>query len=225
MSNQIDNEIFSRPNNEAKIYDFEQFTLWTNTPTRPGFRSRLSFGERNGAARISVFTNLESGPKVLFVGMHPQIWLEFLRRFETIAKGQPGGKDKIENLDRDPNAEKTKDDTKLKTIVRNTLWFGKDENGVCWIGIEQPNVPNFRFPILSSIWHNFYKPDGTKITPQEGSAAQTIALIESLRMAMSSFVGRLRRPMERTNAPKKAEKVAGDPVSLGTMTYDEDINY
>ena len=221
-----DNEIFSRPNASARIYDFEQFTLWTNTPTRPGFRSRLTFGERNGAARISVFTNLETGPKVLFVGMHPQIWMEFLRRFEIIAKGQPGAKDKIENLDRDPNGEKTTDDTKLKTIVRNTLWFGKDENGVCWIGIEQPNVPNFRFTILSSVWHNFFKPDGTKITPQEGSAAQTVALIESLRQAMSSFIGRIRRPMERNaNAPKKQEKVAGDPVSLTTMSFDEDINY
>lgn len=220
-----ESEVFSRPNDQAKIHDFEQFTLWTNTPNRPGFRSRMTFGERNGAARISVFPNSESGIKVLFVGMHPMIWMEFLRRFEAIAKGPAGSKDKIENLDRDPNTERTADADAVKKIVRNVLWFGKDEEGVCWIAVEQVNVPNIRFKILSSVWHNFFKPDGTRITPEEGSAAQTVALIESLRQAMGSFIGRIRKPYEKQATDRKAPKTADDPVSLKSMSFDDDINY
>lgn len=223
MSN--DAEVFARPNADAKIHDFEQFTLWTNTPDRPNFRSRMAFGERNGAARISVFTNFESGVKVLFVGMAPMIWMEFLRRFESVVKGPAGGKDRIENLDREPNAERTADPDAVRKVVRNTLWFGKDDAGVCWIAIEQPNVPNIRFKILSSAWHNFFKADGTKLTPQECSVAQTMALIESLKMAMAPYIARLRPPFEKTAGGAQKTRAAGDPVKLEATTFDDDINY
>ena len=223
MSNEA--EVFARINTEARIHDLEQFTLWANTPDRPNFRARMTFGERNGAPRISVFPNFESGAKVLFVGMAPMIWMEFLRRFENVVKGQNGGKDHIENLDREPNAERTADPDSVRKVVRNSLWFGKDDDGVCWIAIEQPTVPNIRFKILSSAWHNFFKADGTKLTPQECSAAQTMALIESLKMAMAPYIARLRPPYEKPVAGAPKTRAAGDPVKLATTTFDDDINY
>lgn len=219
-----ESEVFSRPNDSAKIHDLEQFTLWANTPNRPGFRARMTFGERNGAPRISVFPNTEEGAKVLFVGMHPMIWAEFLRRFEVVAKSSGGAKDKIENLDRDPTVERTNGNMDaVKKIVRNTLWFGKDQDGVCWIAIEQTGCPNIRFKILSSVWHNFFKEDGTRLTPEECSAAQTMALIETLRVAMMPYIARIRKPFEKQ--AKKAARPAGDPVSLTSMGIDEDIAY
>lgn len=218
-------EVFSRPNVSARIHDFEQFTLWTNTPDRPGFRSRMAFGERNGAARISVFPNYESGPKVLFVGMHPMIFMEFLARWTKIAKGPNGKTDKIVNMDREPNAERTADADKVNKIVRNTLWIGKDDEGVCWIAIEQPNIKNIRFKILSSVWHHFYKEDGSQVTPAEGSAAQTVALIESLRMAMAPYIARLRPAFDKNAAKPKAAGGGDDPKKLTTFAVDEDINY
>ena len=223
MSNEA--EVFSRPNDQAKIHDLEQFTLWTNTPDRPNYRSRMTFGERNGAARITVFPNLENGTKPLYVGMSPMIWMEFLRRFENIVKGPNGGKDRIENLDREPNAERTADPDSVRKVVRNSLWFGKDDEGVCWIAIEQVNVPNIRFKILSSVWHNFFKQDGTKLTPQECSAAQTMALIESLKMAMAPYIARLRPPYEKPAPGASKARASGDPTKLATTTFDDDVMY
>ena len=219
-------EVFSRPNADARIHDFEQFLLWADTPDRPGYRARMTFGERNGAARISVFPNNESGPKVLFVGMAPTIFLEFLSRFATVVRGPNGKRDHIDNLDREPNAERTADIDKVKKVVRNTLWFGKDEEGVCWIAIDQPNVPRVVFRIFSSAWHHFYKEDGSRVTPAEGSAAQALALIEGLRIAMSPYIARLRPPFDK-NAPKadiSKKSYAGGPAALSSFPM-EDIQY
>lgn len=220
-----DAEVFARPNTSARIHDFEQFTLWTEAADRPGYRARMTFGERNGAARISVFPNNESGPKVLFVGMAPTIFLEFLARFKAIVDAPGARKDKIDNLDRDPNAERTEDFDKVAKVVRNTLHFGKNEAGICWISIDQPNVPRVVFKILSSGWHHFYKEDGSRVTPEEGSAAQATALIEALRMAMAPYIARLRPPYDK-NAPKDGYAgKGGDKPSPSSLTTFDDIAY
>lgn len=218
-------EVFSRQNDQAKIHDLEQFTLWTSTPDRPGFRSRMTFGERNGAPRITVFPNTEEGPKVLFVGMAPTVFLEFLRRFEEIVKGPNGKKDKIENLDKDPNAERTADFDSVAKIVRNVLWFGKSEDGVCWIAVQQANTPNIRFTLLPSAWHHFHKPDGTRITPEEGSAGYTLSLIEGLRMAMAPYIARIRPPYDKDAAKANAPKPALAGGSMSSISDIDDIPY
>lgn len=219
-------EVFSRPNKTAVIHDFEQFTLWTDTPDRPSYRARMTFGERNGAARISVFPNFESGPKVLYVGMSPTIFLEFLARFKAVIDGPAGGRDKIDNLDRDPTAERTEDIDKVRKVVRNTLFFGKSDSGICWISIDQPNVPRVVFKITSSVWHHFYKPDGSVVTPEEGSAAQATALVEALRIAMSPYIARIRAPFEKQPGKQDfaGKKGGSSPTTLSTFP-DDDINY
>lgn len=207
-----DSEVFSRPNDEARIFDFEQFTLWANTPERPGRRARMVFGERNGAPRISVYPNTEEGPKALSVGMSPVIWYDFLARFSSIAKGEPGKSIKIENMGRGKSEDGQ--EAKAPPVLKNTLWFGKDEKGVCWLAIEQKDAVRIRFPILASYWHNFYKQDGTKLTPEECSVSQTLALIEALKAATSNFVGRLRRPLPARN--KQGAQAEPKPVPSST---------
>jgi len=220
-----DAEVFSRPNTEARIHDFEQFTLWAPTPDRPGFRGRMTFGERNGAPRISVFPNFETGPKVLFVGMSPSIFLRFYNRFTEIIKGPGTDKDHIDNLDRDPNAERTENFDDIAKTVRNVLWFGKDEEGVCWIAIQQHGVTNMRFTILSSAWHHFYKPDGTRVSPQEGSAAEALALLEALKIAVSPYFARLRPPYDKNQA-KSPPKPPLTGASVSSISAEmDDIPY
>lgn len=225
MSAVIENpgEVFSRPAAEARIHDFEHFTLWTETPDRPQFRSRMVFGERNGAFRITVFTNFESTPKPLYVGMSPTVFDEFMRRFENVVAGPAGKKDKIENLDRSPNAERTPNPDDVAKIVRNTLHFGKDNDGVCWIGIEQPNVKNIRFKILSSTWHHFFKEDGSRITPEEGSSAEAASVIRGLRVAMAPYIARLRPPFDKNAA--KGGAGGGKTTFAASPGVDEDITY
>lgn len=220
-------EVFSRPNQEARIHDFEHFMLWADTPNRPNFRARMTFGERNGAFRISVFPNLESGPKVMFVGMSPPIFLQFLERFRAVINGPENARDKIDNLEKDPSAADTKGGPVAK-ILRNTLVFGKDKDGIVCIGIKQGNVENIMFRITSNAWHHFYKPDGTQVTPQEGSAAEALALLKSLEIAMMPYIARLRPPYDKNAARNKASTEDAKPIGGGaamSFSADDDLDY
>lgn len=189
------NEVFSRPNTEAKIHDLEQFTLWTDTPNRPGYRSRLTFGERNGAPRITVFTNFQDGPPVVAMGFHPFVFEEFLNSFEQLVKNPNADKPlSIDNLVPDPGVkiEKNTNRDEVKKVVKNTLVYGKTAEGICFIGVQQPGMPNIAFKLLPSAWHHFKKADGTVITPSEMSCRWTLSVIGSIRRAMDRWTSRIK---------------------------------
>lgn len=196
MSNSA--EVFSRPNTDAKIHDLEQYTLWTDTPDRPNYRSRMTFGERNGAPRITVFPNLEEGPSVIPIGMHPTVWEIFLDQWEEIIRSPEGGVRKMENLAMDPTVTVDKNTNRddVAKILKNTLYYGKNAEGVCWIGIENKGMKRIAFKILPSVWHHFYKEDGSQIQPRELSVASTLGMIRSLRNSMYRWTSRIKTPWE-----------------------------
>ena len=221
-------EVFSRPNQEARIHDFEHFMLWADTPNRPNFRARMTFGERNGAFRISVFPNLESGPKVMFVGMAPTIFLQFLDRFRAAIHAPEGTPpDKMVNFEKDPSAAETKGAPVAK-VPRNTLIFGKDKDGIVCIGIKQPNVENIMFRITSNAWHHFFKPDGTQVSASEGSMAEALALAKALEIAMMPYIARIRPPYDKNAARNKASTEDAKPIGGGaamSFSADDDLDY
>ena len=218
-------EVFTRPNTEARIHDLDQFTIWTDTPNRPGFRARLNFSERNGAPRISVWPNIE-GVQGMWIGFDATTFTRFLDRLEEIAKGENGVSDKIENLGLNPaTAGQRKGLPKPEDlIVRNTLHFGKSQSGMCWLAIEQAGVENIRFLLQCSMWHHFFKADGSKYTPEEGSSIHTLALIKTLRQAFTHWVGRARMPTERNPDQVPAGKSAG-PAPSSISTFDDDVAF
>lgn len=220
-------ELFSRPNNEAAIHDLEQYVLWTETPERPGFRSRLVFGERNGAPRITVFTNFEN-TKPLYVGIAPVEFEMFLEQLESITQGENGKALPIDNDDIAPNADRSPG--KLPAhVVRNRLWTGKDAEGVCWIGVDQPNVKKIVFKLVPNGWHHFYKEGGAKLTEAEASQRYTRALIRSLRQAYSATNGRLRPPFDKSQNAKRpaaGQAASTDGSNLTTFsTFDNDVQF
>lgn len=219
-------EIFSRPNTLAKIHDLEQFTLWTDTPDKPGFRSRMTFGERNGAPRITVFTNQEP-IKVVYVGMTPMVFEIFLEQLEKIARGEPGKALHIVNHDRAPGSDPKSENPEM--IVRNKLWFGKDNEGIVWVAIEQNNVKNTRFQLLPSQWHSFVKEGGVPLTAAEGSQLYTLALINAMRRAYTQWYGRIRPAYERPDTKQKGKAPAAqegtEPTMTSISTFDNDIRF
>jgi hypothetical protein len=215
-------EVFSRPNQEARIHDLEQFTLWAETPDRPGFRARMVFGERNGAPRITVFTNFEERPNILYVGMSPQIFWMFLNAFEEMLS-QPGKqKQAIENMDNSPNADKK---AGMPDIVRNRLMFGKSEEGVCWLSVQQEGVKNIYFKLLPSAYHHFIKPDGTRLTADEASVAYTKSFIATLRIAVGPYISRIKHAFEKGVMTKKADKAEGGPGTSFSTFNSDDLDY
>ena len=202
MSNE--SEVFARPNDSAKIHDLAQFTLWAETPNRPGFRSRLQFGERNGAPRISVFTNAESGPKVLAVGMDPGIWNMFADMMTTVIRTNGPIRMKIENMQKDPSVtDKVTNPDNVAKVIKNTLHIGKTDEGVVYIAVEQKDAARIVFRLLPSSWHVFYKPDGQQMTREEASSAYASALLRALQSSMDRWISRLNPAWEPDPAKSK----------------------
>lgn len=201
-----DNEVFARPNNEAKIYDLQQFTLYTAPVEGSTRRPMMKFGERNGAPRITVIPNAGKPPTVISAGFFPDIFESFLTEFEKIAKeGAPGVSAALDNLQKDPTFEgKTKNFDDVPKVVKNTLYFGKDEEGVCWLSLSQPNSEKIVFRILPSSWHVFRFSDGREMTKARASELATVSFIVSLRRSLSRFTGRLAVPFIPDPAKSKA---------------------
>lgn len=211
-------EIFARPWDDARFLDFEHFTFWANTPNRKGFRCRLVFGERNGNPRITHYPNLEKESEnektvVCSVGFDPMTFWEFLRRFELIIRGPEGGKDHIENRARKKNEDGTPGDW----YIMNSLRFGKDEEGVVWIAIQDERVPNVRYLIENSAYHNFFREDGTRVSRAEGSKAYAMALVDLLRRIYVPYVGRLRAPFDKEKMGGKGRK---RPAASSSSDYE-----
>lgn len=212
-------EVFSRPNNEAKIHDLEQFTLWTDTPGREGWRSRLVFGERNSAPRITAFFNFE---KVLVIpmGMDAATFYRFLDHWEEqIKTGNPGDRFEIDNYQVDPSVDREgkKNVDDLPKTLKSTIVLSKDQNGICFIGVTA-GEHKLAWRILPSGWHHFRKPNGESFTDKEASERQALAMTEGLRRAMARWISRIRRPWEPN--PNK-----GKPApTANSMTFgDEDL--
>ncbi len=221
-----DAEAFSRPNAEALIHDLEQYTLWTDTPGRPNYRARMTFGERNGAPRITVFTNLEDGPAVIVAGFEPRIFEQFLNEFEEGLRADKPFTIKIENMAADPNARPEKGTPRdaIPKVLKNTLVFGRNSDGIAFIGLTQANVPNIAFRILPSTWHNFRYADGQEVDQGELSRRQAIALVGSVRRAMDRWTARLRTPWTPDPSKRKgANAVNSSPAS--TFDSSSDIGF
>lgn len=222
MSNTQNPEIFSRANQDAKIFDLEQFTFWAEPTERGAKRPRLVFSERNGAPRITVFTGQDAA-KVFWVGFGPIEFMMFLAEFERLAMSEGNKAGYIENLDRDPNSDKR--DPNPAKVIRNKLWFGKDENGICYLGFEQRNMKNIRFSMAPNGWHNFYREGGAKLTEAEASVIYTRGMINIMRQVFGRWASRLRLPLENQQKQVESSQAVKEGGMASLTTFDNDIQF
>lgn len=223
-----DIDTFSKPHTEAQSYDLENIKFWAETPERPGYRSSLIFGFRNGNARIVVFTNMEEGqPKSLYVGIDPISFEIFLSKLEVVANSEPGVKDHFDNMEREEDSD-GKFKGPSKTVVRNSVWFGKDTDGVIWLAISQKDVKNIRFKIVGTGWHNFYGlGTNTPMTEGDASKATALSLIRRLRDAACRWSTLLRQPTPRKENTGRGKSNLTTGTSFSTDSKDsfDDISF
>lgn len=222
-------EIFGRPNTEAKIHEFTQYALWAESPGNPGKRARLLFGERNGAPRITVMTGAEQGPKALIAAMSPEIFEFFLSDFERVANTEGKAKGEIENLQRDPSFEgRAANFDDVPKIPKNSLHYGKNDEGVCWLAIDQKDAQRIIFKILPSAWHVFHKPDGSSFSKEEMSSIFTLSLIKSVRRSIARFTARINAPWERPAGQQSGYQNKTRPTDMSppaSTTADDSISF
>lgn len=214
-------EVFARSNADARIHDLIQFTLWAETPNVPGSRSRLGVSERNGAPRLTVFTGAKQGPKVLAVGMAPDIFELFMSEFETILKAGVKAKGSCANKMKDPSFEgKAANFDEVPKVIKNTLHYGIDEAGLAWLAVEQKDAARIVFRFGKADWHVFQRPDGTTFTESEFSIKLALAWVVGLRKAMANWTGRILPPWERPSPDANKPKATDGGGSFSTDGED-----
>jgi hypothetical protein len=181
-------ELQQRP----QIHDLNKIMMFTETPGAPGKRSKLAWSVRDGAPRLTVFTN---DPKdqvnkgIMYAPMNPETFYAFMDLFEQVTKSPSGTKYKIDCLtsSRD-QAGNIKQDEK---VLLSEIWFGKDDAGLIWLSCVAPNRPKIKFTFKVSDYHRIFK-DGNPLSESEASCLQAMATIRILRNAFYSHVSALK---------------------------------
>lgn len=197
---------------ESRIRELDKFALFVDAPGNPGKRSRLVWGIFNGNPRISVFTNVQSDQNtrygIISAPMDPQNFLAFLMLFERVIKGQ------VEKIKVDCLSSPRDKDGKAGDIRKiSEIFVGKNADGVIWISVVDVDEkrPKIVFEFQKSIYHQFYKADGTPFSSGECSQLIAMATCDALKEGYRSLTTQLRpvnpnagqRNEERKPAPSK----------------------
>lgn len=181
-----------------QIQDLNKIMMFTETPGVQGKRSKLAWSVRDGAPRITIFTNDpkdQTNKGVIYAPMNPETFYIFADLFEDAIKGPSGAKYKIDCLTsaRD-SAGNLKPEEKA---LLSEIWFGKDENGLVWISCVSATRPKIKFIFRVSDYHRIFI-DGEALTEAKASCAQAMATIRILKNAFYSHAAAIRVPLAGT---------------------------
>lgn len=204
---------------KPKIEEFYKFSMFTPAPGAEGKRSRLAWSIRDGSPRISVFTNIPNDTQqkgIISAPMNPETFFAFLNMFEKICTGDNNYKMKLDCF----TAYKDKDGNMQEKTLLSEVWFGKDEQGICWISLLAPNRPKIRFNFFISDFHRFFKQDGNPLNENESSMLQAKATISCLRGIYISKLNTIKQynGFTKTNDEAVTSKTAHS-------TFEEDIPF
>lgn len=215
----------------AKILDFTRLQLFTPAPNVQNVRSKLSFGFRDGNARITVFTNDPNDTTnkgIIYAGFSPEMFDIFLTLFERVIRSPDEIKHSIDCFttryeDNKPTNEK---------ILNAQVWFGKDASKQVWISVTANGRPQIKFTFHVSEWHKFYRPDGTEMDAGEGSAIAAMAHLNLLRQIYGNMITHYLQnpppPRERMTEPARPRAQGFDSDSTGQnggLSFDNDVPF
>lgn len=151
---------------KAVFRTFQRYILYAPTPGVEGKRARLQWGFRDDMPRISVSTN-DPNDKVMnglmYAGIAPVEFGMFLEKLKQMTTMPRGSKSKVDCFGT-VNEEK-----RLLTEIR----FGKNNDGIMWMGLYSPERPFIIFKLGVSDWHGFHGTDGTQLSDEEASCLYT----------------------------------------------------
>lgn len=211
-----DPQVVERP----AIKEFLKFMMFTPTPGAPTKRAKLAWSVRDGNPRITVFTNDPNDKTaygIISCPMNPETFISFIDLFQSVANGENNVKYKIDCM----TAKRDQEGKMMEKTLLSELWFGKDEQGVCWISALAPGRPKIRFNFAISDFHRIYKPDGNPLSEGEASKLQLKAVLNSVRtIFMQEFS--VTKTYQNSNKPSTDMT---NKIPAKTSTFDEDIPF
>ena len=171
--------------------ELERYTMFTASPGVENRRAKLAWVEYNGNLRVSVSPNNPNDKSQLSINaaMDPVTFEFFLSQFETICNGPNGAKDKIPCK----RGEVVDGKTTGKKFLLSDLFFGKDDEGKCWISVKTEDRPEIMFYFAMSDYHE-YKSSRGPVSEADMSKMIALATIRCLRTVMIPLTNKFRKP-------------------------------
>ena len=150
--------------NSNKIIDIRRAVLFTDGVD--GKKARFQFSVREGYPRLTVFTGARGRDGIISGPMDIDGFLVFTKSLQDIANGKPGDKMAVDLKTMLYENNQPTD----KTQLMSTLFFGKDDDGMVWLGLQTEGKPKLKFIFKVSDYMLFRKADGTTPLPSEMSS-------------------------------------------------------
>jgi hypothetical protein len=170
----------------GNIIELEKMTLWAKVPGLER-SARMVFSLVAYKPRITVFTSNPADKGfdgIINATMDPTTFTIFLDMLRTVALSGKETKNKIEFL----TNRKNESTGLTEQVLGSTLYFGKDEEGVCWISLTEGNKSKLKFEFMPPAWNHLYKSTGEKLTRTECSVANCLAYIKTARGIYNSLI-------------------------------------
>lgn len=171
-----------------RIREFPRFNMFAPRIDGCTGMPKLSFAELEGNPRVTVYTNNSNdniNKGIISAPMNPVTFFIFLDELIDIAKGPSGTVSRVECKTRERLP-----DGKFGDIIPNTeLLYGKDDEGMVWIGVRGKDRPNIKFEFKLSDFHRFIKPNKEPMSATEASCAQAIGTAECLKKVYGNVIG------------------------------------
>lgn len=145
-------------------------------------------GERNGYGKIQA-------------EFDPDMFYAFLEKLERVARGPIGTEDKFKWDIKGITffGGKRSDTPQVKAEVH----FGKDADGLVWIGVMMPNRPKIKFPFGISDYFNLVHKTGEQVSRGECSELFALGWIRRIRDMIPHFLINMFKEIPwDPNAPK-----------------------
>lgn len=206
--------------NMPRVIDIKRLTLFADGVD--GKRARFQFAVRQGFPRVTVFTGAPGPDGVIQGPIDLEGMMVWCQKLREIADAQPGDKyamilKTMVYVDNKPTTDRK---------VMSTLFCGKDESGMVWIGLHTEGKPKIKFTFQFTDFMELHKGDGSHPTASEISciiAKSYATLIENI---LPPYL--LQYTIDVADIPgNSASKLMSSPTTSNatTIDLDEDIKF
>ena len=202
----------AKPQFEA--IELDKFAMFM--PVQNNQRARLNWGLYRGNPRITVFPNTpdDTVKSPITAAFSPEEFGVFIQMFEEIVKGPVNVKTKVDCYSR----RWSEDGKPGEIFLRSEVFYGKDQDGICWISVVDGNRPKIKFEFRISEYHKFYKVNGEVLTETEGSCRRALSTLHGVRDVCLTYAREKREPYVKPAGGQKgsykgksnAPKATGD---------------
>ena len=196
----------------SKIISLDRYTLYSDSAAPNGRKARFVWSVREGAPRVTVFTNdpNDSDPKqMISAPLDPVTFMSIMDLINKVSVAKEETRFIVDCM----IAVRDTEGKFIDKTVLGQLAVGRDGQGLVWISFIAEGRPKIKFFFTSNNMAIFKKADGTPMSEGEISALTAQATVRCLVPVMTSLFKEA--AVEYSNRPKQPPRTGGSFQSKG----------